>query len=127
VTYSSFTWIEATNVRDVTIGLTKTRADMTTRGATWRLTRGALKEGPINFQVKWDSADALCAALLDSWLNNTKLGLTFLDGDETLTAQGPAGNWECMEFNRNEPLEEGVMIDVVVEPREYVGWYWTGS
>lgn len=127
-TYSGATWAEQKNVREVTIPLTKTRADMSTRASTWRQTRGALKEGPITLTVKWNVDDGLCAKLLDSWLNNSKIGLAFLDGAVTgAGAQGPAGNWECMDLNRGEPLEEGVMIECVVEPREFTGWFYTGS
>ena len=127
-TYSSATWIEEPNVREVQIPLTKTRADMSTRASTWRSTRGALKEGPITITVKWNVDDSLCAKLLDSWINNTKIGLAFLDGAVSgAGAQGPAGNWECMDLNRGEPLEEGVMDECVVEPREFIGWFYTGS
>lgn len=126
--YSGAAWLEAKNVKDVSISLSKGRADMSTRASTWRENRGTLKEGPVTLTVKWDVDDDLCAALLASWLNNTRIGLAFLDGAVTgAGAQGPAGNYECMEFPRTENLEEGVMIEAVVEPRQYVGWFYTGS
>jgi hypothetical protein len=126
--YGGASWLEAKNVRDVSIDLSKGEADMSTRASTWRETRGTLKEGPVTMTVKWDVNDALCAALLASWLNNTMLGLAFLDGAVSgAGAQGPAGNYECINFPRNEQLEEGVMIEVVVKPRQYQGWFYTGS
>lgn len=126
--FDGATWVEMTNVRDVQLPLNKTRADFSKRGSKVRLNRGALQEWPVNFQIIWDSTDAACQALLTSYLTNAPIALAFLDGDESVAdSEGPAANWEVMEFGRNEPLEEGVMVDVVVEPRDFADWYVTAG
>ena len=51
-TYAAPTWVEMTNVKDVTLNLEAGEADVTTRGnAGWRATIAALKDGSIEFEM----------------------------------------------------------------------------
>ena len=53
------TWTELTNVKNVTLSLQKGEADVTTRANSgWKATAGTLKEGSIEFEMVWDTADA---------------------------------------------------------------------
>ena len=51
-------WNEIKNVKDVTLNLEAGEADVTTRGnAGWRATVATLKDGSIEFDMVWDTAD----------------------------------------------------------------------
>lgn len=106
------------NVRDLTLNLEKNEADVTTRGNDgWRGTVGVLKDGSVEFQMLWDSADADFIALRDAWLNDTDIVLAVLDGDkDTPGVQGLYADFQVTNFSRNEPLEDAVSTDVTVKP-----------
>ena len=58
-TYALPTWVEVSNVKDVTLNLEKGEADVTTRANQgWRATVGTLKDASIEFQMVWDTVDA---------------------------------------------------------------------
>lgn len=53
------TWVELTNVKNVTLNLQKGEADVTTRANNgWKATAATLKEGSIEFEMVWDPSDA---------------------------------------------------------------------
>lgn len=106
-------WTEMTNVRDVTTNLEKGEADVTTRAnAGWRATAPTLKEGTIEWEMVWDTADAGFTAVKDSYLNNTAIGLQILDG---AGGQGLQGDFAITNFSRSEPLEEAITVSVTAK------------
>ena len=109
-------WIELTNCRDVTVGLEKGEADVTTRASGgWEATMGALKKGDLAFNMIWDTEDAGFTAFQEAYWNNTKIGLKALDGPDVAGAQGLVADFEVFGFKRNEPLKEAMNVDVTVK------------
>ena len=112
------TWTELTNVKNVTLNLQKGEADVTTRANNgWKATAGTLKEGSIEFEMVWDTADAGFTAIKDAYFNNTTIGLAAMDGAVATT--GSQGLWaDCMiiDFSRDEPLEEALSVKVTAKP-----------
>jgi hypothetical protein len=112
------TWTELTNVKNVTLNLTKGEADVTTRAnGGWKATAGTLKEGTIEFEMVWDTADAGFTAIKDAYFANTLIGLAAMDG--AVATPGSQGLWaDCMitDFTREEPLEEALMVKVTAKP-----------
>lgn len=112
------TWTELTNVKNVTLSLQKGEADVTTRANNgWKATAGTLKEGSIEFEMVWDTADAGFTAIKDAYFNNTILGLAVMDGG--ITSGGSQGLWaDCMiiDFSRDEPLEDAISVKVTAKP-----------
>lgn len=117
--------LEMTNVRDLTLNLTKTTADITTRGSGFREQAGVLKEATVTFGAVWDPSqlnDATDATneFLKAFLNthslDGELGLimcAILDDEVGTTgAQGVFADFCVTGFTRNENLEEALMIDV---------------
>ena len=81
--FAAPTWVEMTNVKDLTLNLEAAEADVTTRGnAGWRATIAALKDGSIEFEMVWDPADAGFTAIQDAYFNNTTVEFAVMDGDE---------------------------------------------
>ncbi len=115
------TWTELTNVKNVTLTLQKGEADVTTRANNgWKATAGTLKEGTIEFEMVWDTADAGFTAIKDAYFNNSIIGLAVMDGP--ITGAGSNGNqglWaDCMitDFSRDEPLEDAISVKVTAKP-----------
>ena len=107
-------WTELTNCRDVTLNLEKGEADVTTRGnAGWRATAGTIKDGSIEFEMVWDTADAGFTAIKDAYFNNTPIALAILDeaGGEGLDA-----DFSITNFSRKEALEQAITVSVTAKP-----------
>jgi hypothetical protein len=117
-TYATPVWNEIKNVRDVTLSLETGEADATTRGNNgWRATVATLKDGSVEFDMVWDSADDDFTAIRDAFLNKTALELAVLDGDVAAAgSQGLRASFMVTNFSRNEPLEEAITASVTVKP-----------
>lgn len=106
-------WLELGNCKDVTLNLETGEADVTTRANNgWRAKRATLKEGSVEFQMIWDTADPGFAAIKNAYFNNEKIGLQILDGPG---GEGLQGDFSVTNFSRSEPLEEAITVDVTVK------------
>ena len=106
-------WVELTNVKDVTLSLEKGEADITTRANNgWRATIGTLKEASVEFEMVWDTADAGFTAIKDAFFNGTAIGLQVLDGD---AGSGLEADFSITNFSRSEPLEEALTVSVTAK------------
>lgn len=105
---------ELSNVKDVTLNLEAGEADVTTRANQgWRATVATLKEGSVEFEMVWDTADSGFAALKDAYFNNTPIAMAILDGPN---GSGLDADFSITNFSRNEPLEEAIMVSVTAKP-----------
>lgn len=117
-TFAAPTWNEIKNVKDVTLNLEAGEADVTTRGNNgWRATVATLKDGSIEFEMVWDSADDDFGSIRDAFLNKTALDLAVMDGDiATAGSQGLRASCMITNFSRNEALEEAITVSVTAKP-----------
>lgn len=111
-------WGELTNVKDVTLNLETGEADVTTRAnAGWKATVATLKDGSIEFEMIWDTADAGFTAIKEAYFENKALGFAVMDGDiETTGSQGLQADFSITNFSRKEPLEEAITVSVTAKP-----------
>ena len=111
-------WTEVPIVKDVTLSHSKGEADVSTRGGGgWKQTVGAMKEATIEFEMVWDTEDAAFQAVKDAYFDDTILGLAVMDGP--IDENGSEGLWaDCaiLKFERNEPLENAVTVNVTAKP-----------
>ncbi|MCR4415290.1 MAG: phage tail protein, partial [Thermoguttaceae bacterium] len=116
--YDTPQWAEMDNVKDVTLNLEAGEADVTTRGnGGWRATVAALKDGSIEFEIVWDTADQNVTAIQQAYMNRTAVEMAVMDG--AITAQGSQGlraSFAITKFTRNEPLEEAISVSVTAKP-----------
>lgn len=106
-------WVELSNVKDVTLSLETGEADITTRAnAGWRATVGTLKEASVEFEMVWDTADAGFTAIKDAFFTNVVIGLQVLDGD---AGSGLEADFSITNFSRNEQLEEALTVSVTAK------------
>ena len=105
---------ELTNVKDVTLNLETGEADVTTRGNQgWRATVATLKNGSVEFEMLWDTADAGFTAIQQAYFSNTPIALAILDG---ASGSGLDADFSITNFTRNEPLEEAITVSVTAKP-----------
>lgn len=105
---------ELTNVKDVTLSLEKGEADVTTRANQgWRAMVGTLKEGSVEFEMVWNTADAGFTAIKNAFFGNTPIALAILDGED---GSGLDADFAITNFSRNEALEEAITVSVTAKP-----------
>jgi len=116
--YSTPTWVEMPNVKDLTLNLEAGEADVTTRGNNgWRATVATLKDGSIEFEMVWDTADAGFTAIQQAYFGNTPIEFAVMDGGITASgSQGLRATFSITKFSRSEPLEEAVTVSVTAKP-----------
>jgi hypothetical protein len=112
------TWAEMKNVKDLTLSLEASEADVTTRGnAGWRATLAALKDASIEFEMVWDTSDVHFTAIKDAFFGNTSAEFAVMDGDITVAgSQGLRAVMSITNFSRSEPLEEAISVSVTAKP-----------
>ena len=116
--YATPTWVEVTNVKDVTLNMEKGEADVTTRANNgWRATVGTLKDASVEFQMVWDTADAGFTEIQQAFFGNTPIEFAIMSGDITdPESEGLRATCDIFSFTRNEALEEAIMVDVSIKP-----------
>ena len=117
-TYETPAWTEIDNVKDVTLNLETGEADVTTRANNgWRATAATLKDGSVEFEMVWDTADAGFTAIQEAYFDNTSIEFAVMDGDiATSGTQGLRATMAVTNFSRNEPLEEAITVSVTIKP-----------
>ena len=104
-------WVEATNVQDVTLDLDKDTADVTTRGNDgWEALVGTLKKASLKFKAIWDPDDAAFDAFMDAFLTDGAI-IGFQVLDET-SGIGLQADFMITKFSRAEPLREALTVDI---------------
>ena len=116
--YASPVWNEVKNVKDVTLNLEAGSADVTTRGnGGWRANIATLKDGSIEFEMVWDTADDDFTAIRTAFLTNAAIEFAVLDGPvATSGSQGLRASMAITNFSRAEPLEEVIKVSVTAKP-----------
>lgn len=111
------TWVEVTNVRDLTRTLEKTLADASIRGSSFRLQVGTLKDFSIEFQMVYDPEDTEYARIEEAYFNDDNLEFLVLDGPiGTDGSKGIRFQGQVSSFTVNEALEDVGLTDVTIVP-----------
>jgi hypothetical protein len=117
-TYAAPSWQEMKNVKDLTLNVEAGEADASTRGnGGWRAILATLKDGSIEFEMVWDTADAGFTAIKDAFFNNTQIEFAALDSPSNAPgSQGLRASMAITNFSRNQPLEEAITVSVTAKP-----------
>ena len=107
-------WDEITNLTNVTLNLEKATADVTTRGGGgFRQTVGTLKDGTVESEMIYDTADADFTEVQTNFFSNTPMDLAFMDGDIAVPGQqGLRALFDVTNFSRDEQLEDAMRVPV---------------
>lgn len=125
-------WDEVKSVKNLTLNLQTTEADVTSRNSGgWRATKPALKECSIEFEMVWDPDDAAFNTIRSAFFDQTALDVLVLDGPVGQSgSQGLKAKCVVLSFSRNEQLEEAMTVSVSLKPAyatEPPSWYVAGS
>jgi len=100
----------------VTLNLEAGEADVTTRANNgWRATIATLRDGSVEWEMVWDTADAGFTAIKNAYFNGTIIGLSVMDGD-IASGQGLQADFSITNFSRSEPLEEAITVSITAKP-----------
>lgn len=113
-THATPTWVEVKRAKDVSVPLSKDEADTSRRESKWKFSKGAQREGALEFGYQYKSgADTVFDMLLDSFLNGTAVQFAVMDGDITASGnQGLRAFMEVFDFPHDEPLADGVVYNI---------------
>ena len=104
---------EVKNVKDLTLNLESSEADVTTRATQgWKATVAALKEASLEFGILYDTEDADFTAFQAAYFGNTPIALFVTDGD----GHGLDADWSITGFTVEQPLEEALTVSVTAKP-----------
>lgn len=99
--------------RDVEVSLTKTQANVKTRGSQgWDNMHPAGKKVSISGELLHDPDDDGFNIMQDAWWNDTLVGLQALDVED---GQGPQGDFYITEFTRTEGIDGAIVVKFAAE------------
>jgi hypothetical protein len=120
-TFGTPTRIEITRAINVTVPVSKGKAELPSRLTRYKSKRPTLKEIGLDFGYRYTrGTDTVFAALRDSWLNDTNLVFWILDGsDQVIGAQGFVFPGQVFDFPIDQQLEDGQIINIGVDLAEH--------
>jgi hypothetical protein len=121
VAFATPTRIEVPRAIDVTLGMTKNKAELKSRLTKFIPKRGTLYETTLEFGYRYKrGTDSIFTALRGSFFTGTKLIFWVMDGDVTLTGcQGLVLPGEVFDFPSDENLEDGKVYNIGIDFAEY--------
>ena len=116
-------------VKDVQLNLGAGTAKVTTRGSGgWENELATLKTLEVSLKIPLDPTDAGYQALATAFVNGGTLAAAFLtDAKAVSGAEGPVGDFCVTKFDRNEPLDGEVEVDVTLKLAKFTAWNKTAA
>ena len=116
--YGTPVWDLVPNVKDLTLNLTKSAVDVTTRGSGGYVESvDGLIDANVSFGMVWDASDADFTAIQTAFFAKTAIEFLVLDGLQATTgSQGLRATCMIESFTRNETLGEALMVDCAIRP-----------
>jgi predicted secreted protein len=110
--------VEVVNARSVKVPLSKTEADVSTRGGGgWKAAVGATKEASIDFDLLFVEGDPNYDTLLDSYNNGTLVGVRAAKGDPAVAGtECFEADCEVMKMDGPEELDGAIIVAVSLKP-----------
>lgn len=118
-TYGSPVWTLITYVRDVTVPLTKTEIDTSSRASEFLLLAGGLIAAGVTFEILDRDSDATLGVLIDAFLASTAIEFLVLNGPvATVGSTGLRMTCEVFDVSGSEPLDGAATKSVTIKPTE---------
>jgi hypothetical protein len=114
---------EVNTCKDVSLKIKKGEAKISSRASRWALVKGALKEAEFTVSFDSSSSDAHLQALITAFISDTPVALKIAD---RASGQGLDADFEILEMDDDQKLEEQVTISFTIKPT-YVSRYPTWS
>lgn len=112
------------DVANVELNLSVAEADVTKRsGGGWRQTATTLNECEVTFEIPLETDDVGYQALRDAFVDGTTLAMAIISGPEDEEAnEGPLGYFFITGFNRSEPIDGAINMNVTAKLETYIDW-----
>lgn len=117
--YTDPSWSEIDVCQDVTLELSGSEVDVTTRASGgWTENVPGSLDASVDFDILYDTGLSSFIALRQAFFNKTAVEVLVLDGDVDGTASVEGLRATCMvsNFSRNESLGEAVTVSVSLKP-----------
>lgn len=115
---------EMKNVKNATLTLGSTLADITTRGSNGHQSQKPVQSNwEISFEMENRPADGDVAAVLDAYLAKTSIAVLALDQEG---GEGPNADFYVSQCDRGEPLDGTEIYNVTLVPTDEnraIGWH----
>jgi hypothetical protein len=114
----------ATGVRDVSLSISAGTAKVTTRNSGgWEQELPTLRSLEVSLKIPLDPTDAFYQQLSTSFLAGGAFAAAFLtDTKATSGATGPVGDFCVTKFDRAEPLDGAMEMDVTLKLAKFTAW-----
>jgi hypothetical protein len=111
-------------VRDVQLSIGAGSAKTTTRASGgWETELPTLRTLSVSLKIPLDPTDAGYIQLATSFLAGSTFAAAFLtDTKATVGAEGPVGDFGVTKFDRNEPIDGEVEVDVELKLAKFTAW-----
>jgi hypothetical protein len=113
---------EVNTCKDVSLKVKKGEAKISSRASRWALVKGALKEAEFDVEFNSDANDPHLQAIIVAFVSDTPLAFKIAD---KVNGQGMDADFEIMEMDDEQKLEEGVTIKFTIKPtfvNRYPAW-----
>lgn len=117
-TYGAPTLNEVPNVRDLSLSLDTSQADVTTRNNNgWMARVATLTDGGVQFGMVYNTEDPDFVAIRDQFLAKSAVEYFILDGSSSVSGtQGFRMTCMVTNFSMSQALTEAVTVDVSIVP-----------
>ena len=111
-------------VRDIQLGMGSGTAKTTTRASGgWETELPTLRNLEVSLKIPLDVANAGYQALALAFTTGASIAAAFLTDAKIVTgAEGPVGDFTVTKFDRNEPLDGEVEVDVTLKLCAFTAW-----
>jgi len=116
--------LQLSGVKDVSLSIGAGTAKVTTRASGgWEQELPTLRSLEVSLKIPLDPTDAGYQQLATSYLAGTTFAAAFLtDAKAVSGAEGPVGDFCVTKFDRNEPLDGEVEVDVTLKLAKFTAW-----
>jgi hypothetical protein len=104
---------EVNTCKDVSLKIKKGEAKISSRASRWALVKGAMKEAEFDVEFNSDANDVHLQAIITAFVSDTPLAFKIADKQ---SGQGLNADFEIMEMDDEQKLEEGVTIKFTIKP-----------
>lgn len=108
------TYTELKNCKDVTINLSRDRADVTTRAAAgFKVEVATLAGLSVEFESIWDAEDTGLTAIRTAYFDNSVIWVQALDAENGDGVKFPAS---VADFSLSQPLADAQTVKITLVP-----------
>ena len=110
-------------IREATINHGRKLAEEQTRQSAYPRRASTGADISIDFQLSWQPSNATFQALETAFLAGTPIALAALSEDKaTAGARGPLGDFILESWNRSEPIDGALVVDVTAQLSNYTDY-----